>query len=336
MGRRLAHNMRYILNKQRKDGRKATEAHHGATEADYYHIYSDKSLKTHQDAATSFCKWADDNGINRIDQISHDVVGRYCLYLQKHGYSAWTMKAGITAINHIMVYTGHWNKKEVFTASRWNDAHKGNYNLQMKRKNRGEIMNNRRLTAAEWRKENSRLYSNNRRLIDTVRAFGLRRSEACHVSQDKYSIMANSFVECNGRLYCFVPYGKGGRPRFATCRRDMEKEMRRLYQPRTVKSIPTEMEDIKAFRDTFMKKNRENFRKNNYVFDGKVSGDLRFHIQRQEYAQVRLAEEFHDKGRRNNKQKTINNTTGNITAFKAVANDLGHGRIDVLGNYLSK
>ena len=130
--------------------------------------------------------------------------------------------------------------------------------------------------------------------------------------------------------------GKGGRPRFATCRRDMEKEMRRLYQPRIVKSIPTEMEDIKAFRDTFMKKNRENFRKNNYVFDGKVSGDLRFHIQRQEYAQVRLAEEFHDKGRRNNKQKTINNTTGNITAFKAVANDLGHGRIDVLGNYLSK
>ena len=85
-----------------------------------------------------------------------------------------------------------------------------------------------------------------------------------------------------------------------------------------------------------MKKNRENFRKNNYVFDGKVSGDLRFHIHRQEYAQVRLVEEFHDKGRRNNKQKTINNTTGNITAFKAVANDLGHGRIDVLGNYLSK
>ena len=79
MGRRLAHNMRYILNKQRKDGRKAIEAHHGATKADYYHIYSDKSLKTHQDAATSFCKWADDNGINRINQISHDVVGRYCL-----------------------------------------------------------------------------------------------------------------------------------------------------------------------------------------------------------------------------------------------------------------
>ena len=49
MGRRLAHNMRYILNKQRKDGRKVTEAHHGATKADYYHIYSDKSLKTHQD-----------------------------------------------------------------------------------------------------------------------------------------------------------------------------------------------------------------------------------------------------------------------------------------------
>ena len=45
MGRRLAHNMRYILNKQRKDGRKATEAHHGETKADYYHIYSDKSLK---------------------------------------------------------------------------------------------------------------------------------------------------------------------------------------------------------------------------------------------------------------------------------------------------
>lgn len=77
-------------------------------------------------------------------------------------------------------------------------------------------------------------------------------------------------------------------------------------------------------------------RRVDYVFDVKVSGDLRFHIHRQEYAQVRLAEEFHDKGRYNNKQKTINNITGNITAFKAVANDLGHGRIDVLGNYLGR
>src|SRR5699024_12528129 len=100
--------------------------------------------------------------------------------------------------------------------------------MQLKAKNKGEIMNNRRQTAQEWRKENATLYSNNRRLIDTARAIGLRKSELCKTDKNKTAIVKNRFIECKDGLYCFVRYGKGGRPRFATCRKVVGSKMRRM------------------------------------------------------------------------------------------------------------
>src|SRR5699024_8323724 len=164
--------------------------------------------------------------------------------------------------------------------------------MQLKAKNKGEIMNNRRQTAQEWRKENATLYSNNRRMIDTARAFGLRKSEICHTDKDKLAIVKNSFFECKGRFYCFVPYVIGSRPSFATCRKDLESEMRRMYDVLQVKHIPTTMIDTKRFRDVFVHKNEASYRKNEFIFSGKVSGRLRFHVQRREYARERLSEEF--------------------------------------------
>lgn len=327
--------MTYLLKQQRHAGKHAQNAHHGAKNADYTHIYSDASLDRHIKAVRSFCQWGKEHGVKYTKDITPRKLGEYCMDMQSHGYSAWTIKAGITAVNHIMVQTGHWDRKHVFSATKWNNGH-SNYHKDLKRKNRGEILNNRRQTAKEWRKENSTLYANNRRLIDTARAFGLRKSELCHSSKDKPSIVENSFFEYKGQIYCFVPYGKGGRPRFATCRKDLESEMRNLYQPLKVKHIPTTMTDIKRFRDIFVMKNQEIYRKNDYLYQGNVSGRLRFHIQRREYAQKRLSEEFKKWGQYNNTQITINGVRGNVRAFHEVANDLGHGRIDVLGNYIGK
>ena len=330
----LENHMQYMIRKQFNGRTRSQNKHHGAKKADYMHVYSNNSLKTHERAIHKFCSWAKENRIKRIRQINYDVIGNYCLYLQSKGYSAWTIKAGITAINHVMVGTGNWSKNDVFTASKWNKGHDAKFQTLIKRKNRGEIWNNRRQSAEQWRKENETLYENNRSLIDTARAFGLRRSELCHTSKDKPSVISNSFFENKGKLYCFVPYGKGGRPRFATCRNDMENEMRQLYQFQKAKYLPQTQNDIKKFQQVFLKKNEKTYRDNNYIYDGHVSGRLRFHIQRQEYARTRLDEEFKTKGRHSNTQRTINGVKGNETAFRAVAKDLGHGRIDVLGSYI--
>lgn len=327
--------MSYLLRQQRQAGKHAQNAHHGATNADYTHIYSDNSLDRHVKAAASFAKWGKEHGVTHTTDINHEKLGEYCMDMQAQGYSAWTIKAGITAVNHVMVQTGHWTHADVFKATTWNKQNPDRH-MQLKAKNKGEIMNNRRQTAEEWRKENATLYSNNRRLIDTARAFGLRKSELCHTDKNKPAIVKNSFFECKGRLYCFVPYGKGGRPRFATCRKDLEPEMRRMYDVLPVKHIPTTMTDTKRFRDVFVHKNEANYRKNEFVFSGKVSGRLRFHVQRREYACERLSEEFSRWGRYNNTQVTVNGVDGNETAFRIVANDLGHGRIDVIGNYVEE
>lgn len=330
----LEHSMIYLLKQQRKNGIRANNVHHGAKHADYEHIYSANSLQRHETAVKNFAKWAKNNEIRRLKDVSHQTIGDYCQYLQGKGYSAWTIKSGITAINHVMVQAHQWDSQSVFTAKKWNDTH--DFREQLKRKNRGEIWNNRRQTAEEWRSKNATLYSNNRRLIDTARAFGLRRSELCHVDKNKPSIMENSFFEYKDRVYCFVPYGKGGRPRFATCRKDLEPEMRKMYQIAPVRHMPVTMTDTKRFRDVFVKKNEEAYRHNNYLYSGKVSGRLRFHLQRREYARERLRELDKEYPQYNYTTKTINGVTASERAFRALASDLGHGRIDVIGNYVEE
>src|SRR5699024_9512888 len=128
-----------------------------------------------------------------------------------------------------------------------------------------------------------------------------------------------------GRLYCFVPYGKGCRSRFETCRKDLESEMLRMYDVLQVKHIPTTMIDTKRFRDVFVHKNEACYRKNEFIFSGKVSGRLRFHVQRREYARERLSEEFSRWGRCNNTQVTVNGVDGNKRPLRTVTNLLDHG-----------
>ena len=153
--------MSYLLRQQRQAGKHAQNAHHGATNADYTHIYSNNSLDRHTKAAASFAKWGKEHGVTHTTDINHEKLGEYCMDMQAQGYSAWTIKAGITAVNHVMVQTGHWTHADVFKATTWNKQNPDRH-MQLKAKNKGEIMNNRRQTAEEWRKENATLYSNDR------------------------------------------------------------------------------------------------------------------------------------------------------------------------------
>lgn len=86
-----------------------------------------------------------------------------------------------------------------------------------------------------------------------------------------------------------MPYGKGGRSRFARCRQDMQVTMEQYYQPFKINSVPHDMKTIYEFRDNWLAYQRE-LRQQQYLFT-KYDHRVSFHCQRQEYAQVRLAEE---------------------------------------------
>jgi len=339
---RIYHQAKWLFKKQRKAAlgktRQAFKTHHGANHADYAHIYADSSLEQHIKAIRAFSIWcAQKRDIWFLKDINHELVGEYCTQLQHEGYSIWTIKARITAINHAMVGGGYWREKDAFTAKTWNETHYDYFNDELHQKNREEIRNNRTISAQTWRNEHEHLYHEYQQEIDTVRAFGLRRSELIHVDPRKPSIMANSFyTDERNHLYVFVPYGKGGRPRFAKCRNDLHAEMNQYYQAQPIGKLPQSLDDLKAFRDQWLSTNDENMRKQAYLFSKQdYHHAISYHRQRQEYAQVRLTEEQQVPPLKHDYQQTIEGVTAYHSQFERVSRDLGHNRVDVLGNYLA-
>lgn len=312
--------------------------HHG-NHADYWHVYTYTSYRQHLSAMKQFSKWCvNEKGIWKIAGINHHLVGEYCNAMRQQGYSAWTIKARITAINHVMIGSNHWTSEEAFSATAWNKAHHDYYGTgltQIHRKVQAEIINNREETAQQWRKSHVRVYAANQQVIDTARAFGLRRGELIHTIKDKPAVIKQSFFKDNdGKLYAFVPYGKGGRPRFAQCRQDMQAEMEQYYQPLKINSVSHDMKTIYEFRDNWLAYHQRELRQQQYLFT-KYDHRVSFHRQRQEYAQVRLAEEQQISPLVHDYQQTIGGVTAYHSQFARVSQDLGHNRVDVLANYLS-
>ena len=311
---------------------------HG-NQADYWHVYTYTSYRQHLSAMKQFSKWCvNQKGIWKVAGVNHHLVGEYCNEMRQQGYSAWTIKARITAINHVMVGSNHWLADDAFSATKWNQAHANYYGsglVQIHRKAQAEIINNRQETAQQWRTEHASVYAANRQVIDTARAFGLRRSELIHTIHDKPSITSHNFFEDQtGKLYAFVPYGKGGRPRFAQCRQDMQVEMKHYYQPLKINQVSRDMTKIYEFRDHWLDYHQEQLNQRDYLFT-KYDHRVSFHRQRQEYAQVRLAEEQQKSPLEHDYQQTIGGVTAYHSQFARVSQDLGHNRVDVLANYLS-
>lgn len=339
---RIYHQAKWLFKKQRKAAfgktRQDFKIHHGANHADYAHIYADSSLEQHIKAIRAFSIWcAQKRDIWFLKDIDHELVGEYCTQLQHEGYSIWTIKARITAINHAMVGGGYWQEEDAFTAQTWNKTHHDYFNDEIHQKNRAEIRNNRTVSAQEWRDDHERLYNEYRQEIDTVRAFGLRRSELIHVDKRKPSIMHDSFyTDERNNLYVFVPYGKGGRPRFAKCRNDLYDEMTNYYQAQPLATIPQRLDDIKDFRRQWLNDHDEAMRKQEYLFNqDDYHHAISYHRQRQEYAQERLREEELYPPTSNDYQRKIGDVIAYHSQFERVAHDLGHNRVDVLGNYLT-
>lgn len=315
---------------QKTKGRQSYKEHHGSN-ADYYHIYTDNSLKAHMSALKRFSAYCVQHDIKRLMDITNQDIGNYALYLQNdEGLSAWTVKNHLMTINHLLIGVGLKKEEDAFTATKWNQHHRGANRIHAKK--RENIQHNRSQTASQWRSAHSRAYLNHRALIDTERAFGLRQAEVTKVDPAKPSIIADCFFQCQDNLYCFVLKGKGGRPRFATCRQDLKSEMQQLYHFQKLTSLPRNMDQMKKFAVNFGKRHEVNYRKDEYLYHTKIE-NLKNHINRREYAQIRLRELDHTmKG--HGKIRTINGVRDYENRFLQLAQDLGHNRIGILGNYL--
>lgn len=329
---------RTLLRKQRFDaryvrgGRAAFKAHHGSN-ADYYHIYTDNSLKAHLSALKRFAAYCADNEIKRLMDITTSDIGNYALYLQNHEHlSAWTVKNHIMMINHLLIGAHLRDESAAFHATYWNSTHEDDEQINAKR--RVDISHNRAETAQQWREAHQRAYQNHQAMLDTERAFGLRRAEITKVDPAKPSIIADCFFKHDHDYYCLVVKGKGGRPRLATCRRDLQNEMQQLYHFHKLKQLPQTMAEMKRFTNYFMKKHEVDYRKDHYLYHTNIAR-VKNHINRREYAQVRL----HDLDQTmagTGKQHTINGVKDYENRFLQLARDLGHNRIGILGNYLGK
>lgn len=335
---RIWSNGKNLLRKQRGSakrmkGRQNYKEHHGGKSADYRHIYTDNSLKAHLIALRKFADYCELKDVRRFKDVDYDVVGGFALYLQNElGLSAWTVKNYLMTINHLLIGAGLRAEDDAFSAQKWNKNHRGSHRI--KSKMRKDIQHNRSMTAQAWRDQHKQQYLNNRALIDTERAFGLRQAEVDKIDDAKPSIIAPCFFKNNDDLYCLVVRGKGGRPRLATCRQDMRDEMLKLYGFQNLKYVPQNMEQLKHFTNSFMAQHASMYRRNEYLYQTNIH-DLPNHINRREYAQERLREldrNMQGKG----KQRTINGVKDYENRFIRLAQDLGHNRIGILGNYLGK
>ena len=128
--------------------------------------------------------------------------------------------------------------------------------------------------------------------------------------------------------------GKGGRPRLVTCRQDLSSAMQQLYHFQKLTSLLRNMDQMKKFAVNFAKRHEVNYRKDEYLYRTKIE-NLKNHINRREYAQVRL-HEFDHTMKGEGKLRTINCIKDYENRFLQLVQDLGHNRISILGNYLGK
>lgn len=336
----------YKKHLTRHDVKRAT-----GSRAVYSYIFSDKTLKEYTRGIDRFMEYCQQNDIYRLSDVTDDVMGNYVMYAQKKGESAWSFKNSITAVNHVLVGAKIRTDDETFKITKWNKEHGYIGMNAIKHKSRQEIHNNRHYTAKEWVDKNYKLYQQNQDMIDTIRAFGLRKSEVNYTGKQhttggnqsfaKPAIINKSFFKYtnangNTNYYVFVIDGKGGRPRFAQCRQDMVAEMKGLYDFQRLNVMPQNMIDIKKFKNQFIKKNEVYYRKQEYIYHI-ANGNLRYHIFRQEYAQKRYDEVSQEPymAQNNDSLHTINGKYClHESQLNKISQDLGHNRWDVLGNYL--
>lgn len=291
----------------------------------YDKIYSNNSLHTHISRADQFANWVKETHpeIRKIKDITHDIAGEYLKHQQNgRNLSAWTISADLGMINRILIAQGHWDKPIV----------KRDYGLHSRRQD--EVRHNR--AANEYQKQ---MYDKHlekyEREIYYGQAFGLRRSELLSNRAQHTVASSKSLYERNGQLY-HVTTGKGGRLRVIEC---LERHRDRIIADygQYIQPLPGYLQkDILGVEER--KQFLEDY-KGAKKFFKTIDRNVRIHVNcRQFFANQKLKEiqsqqRFQDE---NDEIIKVNGKEIYKSEAEFISKQLGHNRIDVLQNYVSR
>ena len=319
-----------ILRRAHIEGSKRSRFDDKKDGVDSRFIYADVSYKNHLSNWKQFAEWAEEKGLKRIGQIQKKHVENYVKELVDSGMSKKTIESRIGAVNKIMLYSGRWDNENRVVLSKIEGVKPRELPTKVYKD----------LTAKEWMDRNQRQYINNRDLIDTVQAFGLRRREVGGLNKESF------LVDEKGKMYVQT-VGKGNKYRIApVCDSEMNEKMKKLWGS---SAMPLEKADEDKLRRVLR---YEDQRLNLKGVNGHKMG---LHIHRNEYAQRLLRNRIEElkgdkirefRGYSHLKTKgqsleqldryevKIGTFKGSARAFMEVSEALGHNRLDVLAKYV--
>ena len=220
--------------------------------------------------------------IKKLKAISVDMIIDFIISEYKKGLGEKTLKARITAINHVLVGSGVWEVNQAISLKQIRD--KGLLSRQKAPTNVYKA-----LTSEEWRKDNPRLYEAHRDIIDFARAFGLRRegifgSPEGQKGRYKGVTFQNlGYIEGQDTLFVET-IEKGGKYHVAVVRDDFKKEMWVKYGHLARKYAREYFEKSEEERKKLLERNS---RAKERIFT-KQDKRIPLHINRNEYVQHKL------------------------------------------------
>lgn len=325
---------RSILKKAYIEGSKRSRFDDKKEGVDNKFIYADVSYKNHENNWRQFSKWATENGLKRVGQITQSDVEKYVRECAENGLSKKTIESRIGAINKVMLVSGRWENENRVILSKIEGITAKKLPTKVYKD----------LTAKEWQDRNPKQYENNRELIDTVQAFGLRRREARELNAQSF------LIDDKGKMYVQT-VGKGNKYRIApVCDSEMNEQMKKRWG---VQAIPLQQANEERFRRVLRDEDQR------LNLKGANGHNFGLHIHRSEYAQRYLQERIKQlDGQRGGVERSykgyshlktrgkslgdldaycvkIGTFEGSARAFMEVSRALGHNRLDVLAKYLN-
>lgn len=297
-------------------------------------IYADVSYKNHKNNWRQFSKWANENGLKRVGQITQNDVEKYVRECAENGLSKKTIESRIGAINKVMLASERWKNEDRVILSKIEGIAVKKLPTKVYKD----------LTAKEWQNRNPKQYENNRELIDTVQAFGLRRREARELNAQSF------LIDDKGKMYVQT-VGKGNKYRIApVCDSEMNEQMKKHWGKQ---AIPLQQASEERFRRVLRDEDQR------LNLKGANGHNFGLHIHRSEYTQRYLQERIKQldeqrggversyRGYSHLKTRgksladldaysiKIGTLEGSARAFMEVSRALGHNRLDVLAKYLN-
>jgi hypothetical protein len=335
----IANQLKTALHQQYKDGRnfsrhdaKVAAEKNGQSKVFYNKITSQRSLGTHLSRVEQFGKYIKEKhpDVRKVEQITPDHVSGYVQSRSAAGFAEKTVKADITAINHALVGSGHWEKH-----FRRND-----YGIKPQRQE--PRYNNG--TGNRYAERQAQFQAKHANMTEYARAFGLRRSELMNGSghsKTTHTIAGTkSLYEHRGTIY-HVTTGKGGKLRVVECLKEKESFVRENYG-QYVQTMPDYLQPgINGKLDkTAATQFREDHRDSERFFQN-FSREMNIHREmRQYYATYKLEEIQKEQRFSRDEERTVSVGDAYLSQREAdfVTHNLGHGvnRLDVISSYIGR